>query len=187
MVNHLLVLAASITFYLKEHLMCQGSFLFSHFSRNTFHCAALPGSAIPWHGEQQGFVLLPGLQGWWGKERLMLPVCPLVSWDSTKSRMEKKPPRKRHRSQVSPGMLPHCLWPRQSHLPAGTRCSTASSPGQFSIAAGVEVPGTLSCPLEPKRDFVKLHSPKEGELLGGRCVWSGRQESLLSANSGIIP
>lgn len=102
----------------------------------------------------------------------MLPVCPLVSWDSTGSKMGQKPARKTQ-TRVSRAELPRCLWPRQSHLPAGTRCSTASSPEQFSSPAGLGVPGTLSCPLEHKRDFVKPRYALQ------------RKENLVGAEFGL--
>lgn len=145
------MLAASITFYLKEPLKCRGSFLISHFSGNTVPCAALIGKS---HGT--GVCPDPRTPrvSSWGKEHLMLPVCPLVSWDSTKSRMEKKKTTKNKPPRKSWGMLPHCPWPRQSHLPAGRGCSMASSPERLSIPGGVEVPGTSSCPLEPKKEIL---------------------------------
>lgn len=162
------MLPASITFYLKEPLICWGSFLISHFSRNTANGAALPGT-----GNKQD--LVPALQGWsqcqeLGKRSIWCSRCALLCPGRARRARWKRTQAGKRRSQVSWGMLPRCLWPGQSPLPAGTRCSRASSPAPPSSPAGVEGPGTLPCPLEPKKEILWSHNnpQRKGELLGGR-------------------
>ena len=154
------MLATSIKFYWIGPLMYWGSFLIIHFSRNTVNHAALIGSTIP---VAQGIIKIcsnhrtpptdrevyPTATSW-GNACLVLPACPLAFWESVHEKQDGKHPR-RHKYQVSGGMLPHCLWLRQSHLPAETQCSMAFSGELLSSPREVEVLGTLICCLKSKK------------------------------------
>lgn len=118
----------------------------------------------------------------------MLPVCPLVSWESKESKVEKDPARK---LQIPGELRDVTSLPLARAKPPPSRntmfqgifsCTTfQSSRGggarNFALPSGTQ-----------KRDSVKPQkSPKKGRTSWWEVgAWSGLQESLLSANTGII-
>lgn len=170
--------------------MCRGSFLISHFSGNTVPCAALIGKS---HGT--GVCPDPRTPrvSSWGKEHLMLPVCPLVSWDSTKSRMEKKTNQKQT-TQEELGNVTSLPLAKAKPPPSRKRMFHGIfSWTTFHSRRGGGARNLLLPSGTQKRDFVKpLSKRKQNFLVGGEFglesgipsvskLWNYRLKQTLGA------
>lgn len=157
-----------------------GYFLNHQSSRNTVNCAAVlhrvvgMGYISSHHRTAPKDEICPTATCVWCSQRALL--CSGRAY--VKSRGENT-----HREQVSRGVLPHCLWPRQSHLPAGARCSMAFSRELLSSSGELEVLGSLSCCLQSQQELVVYYVlPRKRYLsVWSRLSWNTR--AFLSARS----
>lgn len=175
------MLAASIAFYLKESLT--GSFWISHFSRSTAHCAALLGSAIPRHWEQQGFVLIPGA-GEGAFDAPSVPSCVLGQHgeqDGTETSQENTNPGEQSRVTSLP-LAKAKPPPSRNTMFHGIFSWTVF---QSSRAGGAR---NLVLPSGTQKRFCEatLRSPEKGEF-GGSWVWSEYQNPFCQQTLELSP